>query len=259
MEDENKLATKNETAIDTPARRGMEEPIDNSDLIIPRVMLIQNTPPKTVTIDRKQCPPGTIINSLTAQPLPLDEKGGVFFVPVLRGKKWIRFNAQEKGKRGYVEGYELGAKIWESRDSRDPLVMKEGAWEGNEAPLATEIIEFLILVPGQGVPLVLGFSRTSFNAGKKLTSLAQFAKRGDGSSADLFERAYRLRAEEKQNDQKQQYYVLNVDLVAPVEQDSALFKEAESLYSSFRGRDIKAHGEEEPAPVPPPAARQPWE
>lgn len=248
------LQQKQETAVSTQrSRRGFEQPIDNSDLIIPRVMLIQNTPPKTVEIDRKQCPPGTIINSVTAQPIS-DENGSMIVIPIIFGMKWIRWNAQDKNKPGYDPNFELGAKIWESKDPKDPRVLSEGQFgPAGEAPLATKLIEFLVMIPGQKMPIVLSFMKTSYNAGKRLLTLAQFAEE---ESPDLFGMKYKVSAKETQNAEKQSYFILKVDPAGKCSEDE--FKKAESLYNKFHGADIKVHGEEEEA-AEPAAKKQPWE
>lgn len=259
MKKDKELAVKAETttAIDRPVRRGFEGGVDSEDLIIPRAMLIQNTPPKTVTIDKKICPPGTVINNLTALPLKTDERGGIFFIPVIVGRKWIRFNAVERSLADgtpnplFNSDFEEGAKIWESRDPRDPRVIEEGAWgKDGEKPLATKILEFLCIVEGEEMPLVLSFSKTSFKAGKQLVSMAQYSGKDD-----LFSMKYRLQAKEEKNDKKQEFYSLAVSKVGPVTDEE--FRHAEDLYESFSGKDIKIHGEEEE--TDPVSAKQPWE
>lgn len=252
------LAKKQPTEVATiQHKRGLEEPVDSSELIIPRVMLIQNTPPKTVTVDRKTCPPGTLINSLTASPLQLDDKDGVPFIPIIRGVKWIRFNAQDETMQDgspnpmFNSEFEAGAKIWESRDPNDARVKKDGEWGANgEPPLATKFIEFLILIPTESMPLVVGFAKTSFKAGKQLTSLLQFSKK-----PDIFSEKFRLFVKEEKNDKKQSYYVMTIVKIGDASE--AEHAEAEAIYKNFVGREIKVHGEEDVAE--PVATRQPWE
>lgn len=246
------ISKKQDSQVAIPQiKRGLEEGVDSADLIIPRLMLIQNTPPKTVAIDRTTCPSGTLINSLTALPLALDEKDGVQFLPVIRGVKWVRFNALEDGKPGWDAAYEPGAKIWESRDPRDPRVIEQGAWgKNNEPPIATKFIEFLIVAAGETMPLVVGFAKTSFGAGKRLSSMVQFSKK-----PDIFSEKYRIRAREEQNEKKQAYYVMAVEKVGDATAEE--HAEAEAIYNSFAGRELKVHGEEEEAVSV--APRQPWE
>jgi hypothetical protein len=259
MTEENKeLATKQETAIAHAGdRRGFEGGIDSEDLIIPRAMLIQNTPPRTVAIDRKVCVPGTIINSLTALPIPTDDKGNIFFIPVIVGRKWIRFNAQEpKMQDGspnplFNQEFEPGAKIWESKDPRDERVIKEGSWgKNNEPPLATKILEFLCVILAEPMPLVISFSKTSFKAGKQLASMCQYS-----GKADMFATKYRLSVKTEKNDRQQEYFSLAVGKIG--DSTTEEFARAEGIYKSFVGKELKVHGEEDTAePVSP---KQPWE
>jgi hypothetical protein len=253
-EEINELAKKAETALAAPAPRkmGLEEDVDKSDLIVPRLMLIQYTPPKTVAIDEKLCPPGTLINSLTTQPVQLDDKGGVPIIPIIRGVKWILFNAQDKDKPNFDPQYEPGAKIWESRDPEDPRVREFGDWgPNNEPPRATKFIEFLIMIPSESMPLVIGFAKTSFNAGKQLSSMVQYTKK-----PAIFHDKYRLSSKKVQNDQKQSFYVLTVQRIGDATE--AEIADAKAYYDTFVGRKIKAHGDEEEEAVPV-APRQPWE
>lgn len=253
------IAKKEETAVAkaNAPRRGLEEAIDPSDLIIPRTMLIQNTPPKTVQIDKKQCPPGTIINTLTAVPLPTNDKGEIIFIPIIRGTKWIRFNAQEAKINGqpnplFDTNFQPGAKIWESKDPSDPRVIAEAAWGPNgEKPLAGKFIEFLSIVIGEGMPIVIGFAKTSFNAGKNLSSMAQFS-----GKPDLFAFKYRLSSQEKKNPQQQEYYTLSVSKAGACTEEE--FLEAETIYNNFYGKELKVHGEEDDT-AEPVATKQPWE
>ena len=253
MPKEKELVKKQNTEIAVAGNKmGLEEGIDNADLIVPRLMLIQYTPPKTVSIDEKLCPPGSLINSLTAQPVMHDDKGGVPFIPIIRGVKWVLFNAQDDNKPNFDPNYEPGAKIWESRDPSDPRVIQFGAWgANNEPPIATKFIEFLVTIPGESMPLVLGFAKTSFNAGRQLSSMAQYTKK-----PAIFHDKYRLLSKKVQNDQKQSFYVLTVQRIGDASE--AEITEAKAYYDTFLGKKIKAHGDEEEESVPV-APRQPWE
>lgn len=257
-EQDQAIEKKQETAIvQQTERRGFEGGIDSEDLIIPRAMLIQNTPPRTVAIDRRICVPGTIINSLTALPIPVDEKENILFIPIIVGRKWIRFNAQEpKMQDGspnplFNPDYEPGAKIWESKDPRDERVIKEGAWgKDNTPPLATKILEFLCVILAEPMPLVLSFSKTSFKAGKQLASMCQYS-----GKPDMFSTKYRLSVKTEKNDRQQEYFSLAVGKVGDVTAEE--FARAETIYKNFVGKELKVHGDEDNTePVSP---KQPWE
>lgn len=235
-----------------PKKMGLEEDIDKSDLIVPRLMLIQFTPPKTVAIDTDVCKPGTLINSLTTLPIELDDKGGVPFLPIIRGVKWILFNPQNESDPNFDAKYEAGAKIWESRDPEDARVRELGEWgPNNEPPRATKFVEFLIMIQTESMPLVVGFAKTSSNAGKQLSSMVQYTKK-----PAIFHDKYRLRSKKLQNDKKQFYFVMTVERIGNATE--AEIVDAKAYYDTFVGRKIKAHGDEEEESMPV-APRQPWE
>src|SRR3990167_203344 len=139
----NDIEKKSETAIAT-TRRGHEDRIDQSDLMIPRTMLIQFTPPKNLEIDPAVHTPGKIVNSITGEVLPVNKDGNIEFIPIRRGVLWIRFNPQDKDKPNFDPQFEPGATIWKSSDPSDPRVAAEGAWgEDGTPPLATKYINYL--------------------------------------------------------------------------------------------------------------------
>jgi len=233
-------------------RLGHEDPVDQSDLMIPRAMLIQFTPPKTIAIDPVVHTPGKIINSLTTEILPLDESGAVIFIPIRRAVMWIRFNPQDKDKPGFDPQFEPGSAIWRSNDPADPRVISEGSWgEDGTPPKATKFINYLAYVPGHSMPIVMSFGKTSFKAGKVLTTMSQFAK------GDLFSWTYRLRSKMEQNDQKQKYYVLQVEKGPQASEKD--YEDAKSIHSMYRGREIKVHDEGSAEETDSAPAKQPWE
>lgn len=244
---EKAVSTKAETAVATK-RRGHEAPVDESDLLIPRALLIQYTPPRVVKIDPKLIQPGMIINSITAQELPKDETGAIVFVPFRRTVNWVRFNAQDEDKPDFDPQFEAGAVIWKSDDPKDERVIEQGKFGPNgEPPLATKFINYFCHVPGT-MPIVISFSKTSFKAGKQLTTMTQFA---DG---DLFSWRYRLRSKEEQNDKKQKYFVLTVEQAGRASEEE--YQKAEQYYTQFSSQDVKVHEFEDPASEP---EKKPWE
>lgn len=208
---------------------------DPKDLIFPRAMLLQFTPPKSVEIPTEDFKPGRIINSVTLEELPKK------FVPIAVRTRWIRWNAQETSKPGYDAAFEPGAKIWESEDPTDPRVVKEGAWGPNgEPPLATKVLEFFCLFEGVDMPVILSFMKTSFDAGKRLLTLAQLG-------SEMFSFQYELGSKEDVNNQKQKFFVMTVKQAG--RNDGERFEQCQATFDFYarRASEIKAHGEEEVA------------
>lgn len=247
-EQTNEIEIKNKNTVATVNRLGHEDAVDQSDLMIPRAMLIQFTPPKTVNIDPAVHTPGKIINSITLEILPTDAVGAVLFQPVKRGVVWIRFNSQKKED----PAFEPGAVIWRSNDPNDARVIAEGQWgPNNEPPKATKFINYLAHIPGHDMPIVISFGKTSFKAGKVLTTMAQFA------SGDLFSWTYRLRSKIEQNDQQQKYYVLAVDRGGKASPED--YAAAREKFEMYRTKDIHVHDEGSAEETEAPSSKKPWE
>jgi len=245
------LARKEESAIDVSSRRGHETPVDNSDLMIPRAKLLQALSPE-VQDDPKRFFQGMILNSITKEELPKDDQGWITFIPIMRSVNWLRFNPQSDKDPDFNPEFEAGAIIWRSNNPSDPRVIAEGAWgPKSEPPKATKFINYLALVPGHSMPIVISFGKTSFKAGKALSTMTQFAP------GDLFSWRYRLRSKKEQNDAKQQYFVLVVEQCGQCPKDE--FQKAESIYKTFAGKELKVHEESEEETAQPQTTKNPWD
>jgi len=229
--DKNEVA-KNETGevakvtADKAVARGFEEPIDRSDILIPRAKKIEALSPEV----KDGTQPGKIINSITKEELPEN------FIPVFFFKNWIRFNPRKKEHPGYDPNYEKGAIIYRTSDPTDDRLKNDGVWNGDTPPLATAFLNFFSLFEGVTIPIIVSFCNTSYKSGKTLLSLARF------SGGDMFSRKYKLTTKSRQNDSGD-FYVLNVAMQGkPTDAEYAL---AEKYYTDFRGKDIQVHEEEE--------------
>lgn len=228
----NELATQGAGPLAKPRGASLQSGYDQKDILWPRVMLLQFTPPKSVDIPMDIFKPGKIVNSITLAEMPKT------FVPIAVRTKWIRFNAQEKSKPGYDPSYELGAKMWESEDPLDPRVQKEGAWGSNgESPLATKILEFFCLFEGEDLPVLLSFSKTSFTAGQRLLTMAQMG-------SEMYSFKYTLASKLEKNKQDQNFYILTVMNAGKT--DEATFDRCQAIFEFYsrRAKDIKVHGED---------------
>lgn len=233
----NELEQKKPNEIGRPIARGHEEAVAQEDLIIPRVKLLQALSPE-VQEDPKTYQQGLLINSLTKEILAVDPDGWISFVPVLRSVNWVRFNARNDKDPNFDPAYELGQVIWRTNDPKDPRVIAEGKFgEDGTPPKATKFINYLVCIPGVDMPLLLSFAKTSFKAGKTLSTFTEAVHMND----DTFRWRYKVRTKKEQNDAKQQYFVLEVAQAGKSSDDD--FQIAEAFYENFKGRELKVDEE----------------
>lgn len=174
---------------------GFGDEVEGSDLYLPRVKLAQAMSPE---VTERRLDAGDIFNSLTGEVV------GEEFVPILFYKEYIKFNPRKKDEPGFNPALPPGELIWKTKDKNDPRVIAEcGFGENGENPTAQAVLNFLCYFPGEDTPIVLGFSKTSFSAGKKLLSL------GHLSGKKPFERKYLLDSKTKTNEQGT-FYVFDV-------------------------------------------------
>ena len=213
-----------------PAGRGFEEKTEREDLLLPRAMLLQALSPQVVD-GVEGCKSGIVINSITNEALPET------FIPIFKYTEFLKFNPRDPKAEGYDPAYDNGALIWRTNDPTDPRTAECKFGEDGSKPTAMKVMNFLCLFPGVPMPIVLGFSKTSYKAGKKLISLAQF------SGGDMFSRVYKLTTKQAESNGNK-YFVLEVGLIRKANQEE--YKIAEAMYQSFRGKDLQVHeaGEE---------------
>lgn len=201
---------KKELAEPPHQARGFENGDDNSDLLYPRVKLLQALSPE-VQDKSSKLEAGQIVNSITKEPLVH------VFIPVLKFKNWIRFKDRGEG----------GGVLWSSTNANDTRVLKESVWGPNgEKPLATAYLNFVCLFTNGtdlSDPIILSFFNTSYKSGKKLLSLAKF------SNKDMFSHYYKLNPKKVEN-QKGSFFVLDVEQLEEVKEGH--FKHAENVFLS---------------------------
>lgn len=229
---ETQLAASQDAGLATvgAAGRGFEAGVEQDDLIIPRAKLIQALSPE-MTEGLPGVRVGSIINSLTKEVLPAE------FIPVFSFKNYIRFNPRNKEDAAFDAAFEPGAIIWRSNDALDPRVDKECAFGPNgEKPLATEFMNFFAYFPGVAMPVIVSFSKTSYQAGRQLYSLCKF------SGGDMFSRKYSLTGEMESNNIAT-FAVLKVRAAGMASPDE--YKIGEQLWKEYsrKGKDITVHDE----------------
>lgn len=232
----NNLSNTSQNAMSTQQnRRGFEDTDSDDELIIPRVRLIQKTSPELEDEEFEHNynfspKPGMILNSITKEQLPSE------FTPILKWTEFIKFNPQDPEKPGFDPEYKPGQIIWKTKDRNDPRCQEAQFGEDGSKPTAVKVLSFLCFFEGQNFPLVLGFSKTSFAAGKKLNTLSKLA------GGDRFAFSYRLFTQKKENNAGQSYFVFDIAQNGKTSDEN--FAICEQMHESFLSMNFDTHEEE---------------
>lgn len=159
----------NELAMQNGAPMGFEDE-DTSDVIIPRVKVVQTLSPERKD---KIAEEGDIINSLTKEKL-----NGKVFIPVFKFNNNVWWKERSEGggikcmaRDGRVGSMSDGTTIMCAQCRRCEF---DNTKQGKEAlPTCTKYINFFGFFAGERMPIILSFSKTCYNEGKKLYSLAK--------------------------------------------------------------------------------------
>ena len=191
------------------------------DLILPRVELMQAMSPAVSLGDAVA---GALINNITK-----DDLGSPNIVPIYLTKNWIRWRKREEG----------GGMVWRSSDPNDERVINESAWGADGAkPLATAYLNFLCLVDGEDMPIIVSFCNTSYKAGRKLFTLTKM------SPGSLYDCQYKLSSKTQTNN-KGTFYVYEVARVGPSTDEQR--EQARSFGKMFAGTELNFEAETEAA------------
>lgn len=155
MTEENKEVVKTQsTAPALTGGAGMLGEIDPKDLILPRAELAQALSP---SVQEGRAKPGEIINNLTGDKyeLPLD------IIPVKNEKNFIKWLPRDQG----------GGMVYRTDDPADLRVIEDTKWINNQKPACTSYLNFLCLIAGEEIPLVISFHDTGYQTGRQLLSM----------------------------------------------------------------------------------------
>lgn len=139
-----------------------------NEIEIPRAKLVQFTSDEAQAADAgDRVQPGLIINSITRQEI------GKEFIPVFKFTTFTQWNPRKKDDPNYDPAFEPGEIIFTTNDPLDKRV-REGINFGpnGEPPKVTRYMNFMTYFPGQKLPLILSFAKTSMKAGERLNTLA---------------------------------------------------------------------------------------
>ena len=159
----------NELAMQNGMPMGFEDE-DTGDVIIPRVKVVQTLSPERKD---KVAEEGDIINSLTKEKL-----NGKVFIPVFKFNNNVWWKERSEGggikcmaRDGRVGNLSDGTTIMCAQCRRCEF---DNSKQGKEAlPTCTKYINFFGFFAGERMPIILSFSKTCYNEGKKLYSLAK--------------------------------------------------------------------------------------
>lgn len=214
MNKKKEVVKKEETPVAvTQEYQDYDSNIGQEDLILPRTELLQALSPTVVAGDAK---PGQIVNNISK-----DVYEHPVIVPLVVTKNWIRWRTREEG----------GGMVWRSSDPTDPKVIEESKWGSDGTkPLCTAYLNFLCIIEGDDMPIIVSFSNTSYNAGKKLLTLCKMSPTGKLSAS-----RYDLLSNSRTNNMGT-FFVYDVKKIGPSTSEQQ--EQANKLGNMFGGKDL---------------------
>jgi len=213
------VAKKEETPIAVAAEyQDYGTNIGQEDLILPRTELLQALSPTVVAGDAQ---PGQIVNNISK-----DVYKKPVIVPLVVTKNWIRWRTRQEG----------GGMVWRSNDPTDPKVIEESKWGADGTkPLCTAYLNFLCIIEGDDMPIIVSFSNTSYNAGKKLLTLCKMSPTGKLSAS-----RYELLSNSRTNNMGT-FFVYDVKKIGPSTSEQQ--EQASRLGNMFGNKDLSSTNE----------------
>ena len=208
-----KITKKQNTEIATPAQtpRGFENE-DAKDLLLPRIELLQGLSP---AVQEGKGKAGDLVNQISKSAISTN-----IFIPVAMHRKYIKWIPRDQG--GGIE--------YQTSDVTDPRVVADTQWGSHgEKPTCTSYMNFLVLLEKETLPIVLSFSMTNYQEGRKLYTMCKMA------NCDMWLKKYKLGAKTKQN-QMGVWHVFDISEAGDTDIKDA--KIAEALYTTFATSDL---------------------
>lgn len=218
-----KEETSTAVAPATQQARGLSDE-DTTELLLPRIELLQAMSPAVQSGLGKA---GELVNQITKSPLSTN-----IFIPIAMHRKFIKWIPRNEG--GGVE--------YQTTDPKDPRVVADTQWGPHgEKPSCTKYLNFLVLLEGETLPIVLSFAMTSFQTGRKLYTMCKMA------GGDIWNKKYKLLAQSKTN-QMGTFFVFDVQEAGATGEREKMI--AEQLYDAFSKRDLKFDMENDQSKAP---------
>lgn len=210
------------------------EDADSADLVIPRIKVVNALSPERQDGVANE---GDVINSLTKDKLEPEHR----FIPLkvtYSNIKWVPRNEGEG-----IMCRSLAGKIGQNNQTGETLACSicranefDNSKQGKAAqPTCTKYINFLGFFEHDMMPVVLSFSRTNYNEGKKLLSIAKSLR------DNMFNHAYSITSKLQTKD-KNKWYNIATALVGDTSPEIRAF--AREIYFSLADKDLKLDLEE---------------
>jgi len=207
--------------IQNGAPMGFEDE-ETGDVIIPRVKVCQTLSPE---VRAREANEGDIINSLTKEKL-----NGKVFIPVFKfnNNVWWR----ERSEGGGIKCIARDGKVGQLSDGSTLMCQQcrrcefDNSKQGKEAlPTCTKYINFFGFFEGERMPIILSFSKTCYNEGKKLYSLAKVTMQ------NMWNFGYKL-SEKKMAKGGNEWFVPVMTAAGPTNEEDRAF--AHSMFMMYR-------------------------
>ena len=213
------IAKKKSTEVAVPFNgpKGFEKE-DPKDLLMPRIELLQAMSPAVQDGKGKA---GDIVNQISKSPLPTN-----IIIPIAMHRKYIRWIPRSEG--GGIE--------YQTTDANDPRVITDTKWGAHgEKPTCTAYLNFLVLLEGSTLPIVLSFSMTNYQTGRELYTMAKMA------NCDMWLKKYKLSTKSKKNNMGT-WFVFDISEAGDTKPEDVAV--AQQLYEAFATRDLQFEVEE---------------
>ncbi len=199
---------------------------NEGDMIIPRIKVINALSPERKD---KLADEGDIINSLTVEKL-----NGKIFVPVFKFNSNIEWKDRADG--GGIHCHARDGKRGFESDGTSKMCAQcrrnefDNTKVGREAiPKCTKYINFFGFIQGERMPIILSFSKTNYNEGRKLYSLARV------SMQNMWNHGYTLDSKLMAKGGNEWYNIVVAAAGATSDEDRAFGME---LFKAFRHSNL---------------------
>lgn len=199
---------------------------NEGDMIIPRIKVINALSPERKD---KLADEGDIVNSLT-----VDKLNGKVFIPVFKFNSNIEWKDRADG--GGIHCHARDGKRGFESDGTSKMCAQcrrnefDNTKVGREAiPKCTKYINFFGFIQGERMPIILSFSKTNYNEGRKLYSLARV------SMQNMWNHGYTLDSKLMAKGGNEWYNIVIAAAGATSDEDRAFGME---LFKAFRHSDL---------------------